>query len=160
MEMIRLKTAVLIAGALDLGAITGGATENERATLREYGTNIGLAFQLQDDMLDLYADEKTFGKKIGSDIIEKKKTYLYIKALELLQEQDHTRERATLVNALQHSDINTIKTIYEKINIKAHCQKEIENYYGAALAALPELPDNSAKKEIEALTNTLLNRNH
>ncbi|MDR0619072.1 MAG: polyprenyl synthetase family protein [Bacteroidales bacterium] len=159
MEMIRLKTAVLIAGALDLGAIMGGATENERAVLREYGTNIGLAFQLQDDLLDLYADEKTFGKKIGSDITEKKKTYLYIKALELLQEQNCTQERALLINALQQSDVSTIKTLYGKINVKTCCQKEIENYYGTALAALSELPNNNAKKEIETLTETLLNRN-
>lgn len=85
MEMIRLKTAVLLAGALKIGAQMAGAPSDAVSALDEFGTKIGLAFQLQDDLLDLYADEAKFGKKIGSDIRENKKTYLYIKALELLR---------------------------------------------------------------------------
>lgn len=87
MEMIRLKTAVLLAGALKIGAQMAGAPSDAVYALDEFGTKIGLAFQLQDDLLDLYADEAKFGKKIGSDIRENKKTYLYIKALELLRKE-------------------------------------------------------------------------
>ncbi|MDR1975050.1 MAG: polyprenyl synthetase family protein [Bacteroidales bacterium] len=140
LEMIRLKTAVLIAGALDIGAIMGGASPEAREHLQEYGTNIGLAFQLQDDLLDLYGDEKTFGKKIGSDIIEKKKTFLWIKAQELLTPEG----RISLRNAIDTADIAGVRKVYDSINIKEHCQEEIQKYYEKSLSTLKQLPNSTA----------------
>ena len=87
-RMIELKTSVLIAACLKAGAIIGGASENDANALYEFGRNLGIAFQLQDDLLDTYGDVDTFGKKIGGDILENKKTFLVIKALENLNLQD------------------------------------------------------------------------
>ena len=85
LEMIRLKTAVLLAGSLKIGAVIGGANENDTQKLYSFGENIGIAFQLKDDLLDVFSNEDKFGKKSGGDIITNKKTFLYLKAFELAE---------------------------------------------------------------------------
>jgi geranylgeranyl diphosphate synthase type II len=87
MNMIRLKTSVLVAAALKMGAIVSETSEENANLIYDFGLNLGLAFQLQDDYLDAFGDPETFGKQIGGDIIENKKTYLYLKALELSDEE-------------------------------------------------------------------------
>ncbi|MDR2556794.1 MAG: polyprenyl synthetase family protein [Bacteroidales bacterium] len=150
--MIRLKTAVLLAGALEVGAIMADAPMPGREALYNYGINIGIAFQLQDDLLDLYGNEQTFGKKIGSDIIEKKKTFLYLKALELIARRDE------LQSAFQSSNIEEVKKIYESIDIKQHCENEIKRYYDKAIEFLTPLPQNDVLSAIKDFSGKLLRR--
>ncbi|MDR0762997.1 MAG: polyprenyl synthetase family protein [Bacteroidales bacterium] len=150
--MIRLKTAVLLAGALEIGAIMADAPATTCEALYNYGINIGIAFQLQDDLLDLYGNEETFGKKIGNDIIEKKKTFLYLKALELIA------DGAALRTALQYSDISAVRSLYESVNIKQHCENEIKHYYNKALEFLTPLPQNNVLLSLKDLSDKLLLR--
>ena len=167
MEMIRLKTAVLIAGALKVGALLAGASEEELQPLYEYGTKIGLAFQLQDDLLDLYGDEAKFGKKLGSDIRENKKTYLYIKALELLEEVDAIAlEHEFSTPTLPFGDIakiKKVKALYEKVKVKDHCEKAVSNLFAEAGEALDRLSaspavDPQALSALRAFGSELLGR--
>ena len=167
MEMIRLKTAVLIAGALKVGALLAGASEEDLQPLYEYGTKIGLAFQLQDDLLDLYGDEAKFGKKLGSDIRENKKTYLYIKALELLEEVDAIAlEHEFSTPTLPFGDIakiKKVKALYEKVKVKDHCEKAVSNLFAEAGEALDRLSaspavDPQALSALRAFGSELLGR--
>ena len=167
MEMIRLKTAVLMAGGLKIGALLAGASEKEWAPLYEYGIKIGLAFQLQDDLLDLYGDEAKFGKKLGNDIRENKKTYLYIKALELLDEVDAIAlEQEFASPTLPFGDmakIKKVKDLYEKVKVKEHCGKAIGKLFSEAEGALDELAaspavDADALSALRAFGSELLGR--
>ena len=90
LNMIELKTAVLIGASMKMGAIVAKASDNEQENIYEFGKNLGIAFQIQDDFLDTFGDEKKFGKVIGGDIIENKKTLLYVKSMEIFTEQDKT----------------------------------------------------------------------
>ncbi|MDE7149176.1 MAG: polyprenyl synthetase family protein [Bacteroidales bacterium] len=168
MEMIRLKTAVLIAGALQIGALAAGAPAGSVSRLQAYGTQIGLAFQLQDDLLDLYADEAKFGKKIGSDIRENKKTYLYIKALELLP----AAEAAALEKAFatptrpetEAGKVAFVKNLYEQADVKRHCEAEIQAMFQAGEAHLDAIPqteiDPEAMTVLKQFTARLLGRDY
>jgi geranylgeranyl diphosphate synthase type II len=155
--MIRLKTAVLLAGALETGAIMADTPEAAREALYSYGINIGIAFQLQDDLLDLYGNEETFGKKIGSDIIEKKKTFLYLRALELLSDGAQQEE---LMRALQSSNIEEVKRIYDSLDIRQHCEAAIKNHYNKALETLNGLPQNNTLAVLKKFSETLLQRSY
>ena len=88
LKMIEYKTAVLVGAAMKMGAIVANASEEDQNSIYEFGRNLGIAFQLQDDYLDAFGDPETFGKQVGGDIIENKKTYLYLKALELVLNED------------------------------------------------------------------------
>src|SRR5690606_14646184 len=90
LQMIRQKTAVLLAGSMQIGALIGGAAKDQAALLYEFGESLGLAFQLQDDILDVYGDPEKFGKQVGGDILANKKTYLLIKAKELAGRETHS----------------------------------------------------------------------
>lgn len=161
LKMILLKTAVLIASSMKIGALTGGAGEKDAQLLYEFGENIGLAFQLQDDLLDAYGDESKFGKKNGGDIVANKKTYLLIKALELAQDEDYQM----LVNILgsqgidPEEKISLVLEIYDKLNIKEITSILINNYYNAAFKNIQKLSlDAERTKQIIYLTNSLMNR--
>lgn len=166
MEMIRLKTAVLIAGSLEIGALVAGASEEDVRHLYAYGNKIGLAFQLQDDWLDLYADEAKFGKKLGGDIRENKKTYLCIRALEKLQEEDKAKlERAFATPTTpenESSKIAEVKALFEKAEAPQDCRSAVNRLFSEAGAELDALSktDPAALQELKAFTARLLGREY
>ncbi|MDB4297722.1 polyprenyl synthetase family protein [Flavobacteriaceae bacterium] len=132
-EMIKLKTSVLVAAALKMGAIISGASAKDAESFYEYGLNLGLAFQLQDDYLDAFGDPETFGKQVGGDIIENKKTYLYLKGLALLE-----GEEKVLLS-------NLFSTPQEDVNLKIHIAKELFQKSGAVTAIKQEIKDYTQK---------------
>ncbi len=149
-EMIRLKTSVLLACALKIGAILGGASKEDAAHLYRLGECIGLAFQLRDDYLDVYGDPKVFGKKIGGDILCNKKTYLYINALRLA----NTEQRAQLDYWATATDINpdekiaAVTDIYNKIGLPEMSRTVEAHYYDLAKEELETLSLPTTQKEV------------
>ena len=160
-EMIRLKTAVLLAASMKIGAILGGASDKDADKLYDFGINIGLAFQLKDDLLDVYGDTLSFGKEIGGDIVSNKKTFLLIKALENSDEIDKTSLKELIANESfdANSKINAVKKIYDGLNLELMTNKLIQKYYLAALNCLSEIniPDDR-KNELLNYTKNLMNR--
>ena len=138
MEMIRLKTSLLLACALKMGAELAGAPAADAEHLYEFGEKMGLAFQLQDDLLDVYGDPAVFGKKIGGDILCNKKTFMLINVLQLANEQ----QRAVLTRWLQQTDfdaeekIRAVREIYDAVNIRQMCEQKIEQLFAESLRAL------------------------
>lgn len=144
-EMIRLKTSVLLACATKMGAILADATQEDAENLYKFGEQIGLAFQLQDDYLDVYGDAKVFGKKIGGDIVSNKKTYMLITAFN----QANTGQRAELENWINKKDFNTeekivaITRLYNEIGIDKLAKEKMNFYYeqGKNFLDAVKLPD-------------------
>lgn len=138
MEMIRLKTSVLLGGALRIGAILGGASEHDADALYHVGVKAGLAFQLQDDFLDVYGDPKVFGKNIGGDILCNKKTFMLLSAQDLAD----TETRKELFSWIKRENfvpsekISAVTAIYNKVGIGNVCRAEINRYYDEAMACL------------------------
>ena len=141
MEMIRLKTSVLLAGAARIGAVMGDADERNANALYDFAVNLGLAFQLQDDWLDVYGDPKVFGKKIGGDILCGKKTYLLINALNRADAADKQRLLALLADSEMPAGekIAAVTHIYDALGISQLTLQTIDNLYKEALAALDAL---------------------
>lgn len=163
MKMIRLKTAVLLGCALKTGAIIGGASADDANNLYRFGENIGLAFQLQDDWLDCWGDPETFGKCIGGDIINGKKTYLLINALESAEEEDRKTmldELSPETSCLDNAEkIACFCHIYKKCGAEQACRKAILQYHEQALAFLNKLSIEKQKLEpLKTLANQLINR--
>ncbi len=162
-EMIRLKTAVLLAGSMQIGALIGGAKKEQADLLYEFGENLGLAFQLQDDILDVYGDPEKFGKQVGGDILADKKTFLLIKARELA-----TGESALELDTwLSNSDlslgekVNAITSIYNSLGVRKLAEAEMENYVRKALNALNKITvENSRKELLRGFAEQLLIREH
>lgn len=158
LEMIRLKTAVLLAGSLKIGAIIGGADEKLANDLYRFGENIGIAFQLKDDLLDVFSDVEKFGKTSGGDIVANKKTYLYLRAFELAKGEtlEKLSNLFTKVNILPDNKVSQVKEIYKSLDIKNETEQQIDHYYNLALEALSEihLPDKN-KTEILNFANQL-----
>lgn len=156
--MIRLKTSVLLATALQIGGYLAGATEQQQHSLYEFGINIGLAFQIQDDILDVYGDPTTFGKKIGGDILCNKKTYMLLTALKLAD--NHTLEQliTQFTNPNEQLKIQTVTSIYNQLNVRQIAEQTMMQYTQAALDKLSLLPDNSANEQLRSLANKLLTR--
>ena len=148
-EMIRLKTSVLLAAALKIGAVLGGASSADAQKLYDFGIRMGLAFQLQDDYLDVYGNPAVFGKKIGGDILCNKKTYMLITALE----QAKGENREELLRWLNTADfvpeekIAAVTAIYNKVGIAGYCDAQIEKYYQEGLQLLNEVDVDDARKE-------------
>ena len=140
-EMIRLKTAVLLACALKMGAIVAHAPQADADALYQFGINIGLAFQLQDDLLDVYGDPATFGKNIGGDILCNKKTFMLINAFRLASEQ----QREILNQWINKETFNpaekiaAVTTIYKELHLKELSEKKIQDYYDQAMKDLASL---------------------
>ncbi|MBS1554766.1 MAG: polyprenyl synthetase family protein [Bacteroidetes bacterium] len=140
-EMIRLKTAVLLGFALELGALLAGASAEDRRSLREFGTNIGIGFQLKDDLLDVYADQKKFGKQVGGDIIANKKTFLLIKAIE----KSRGKDKAELLRWLaakkfdKRKKVKAITEIYDRNNIAQLTEQRINDYFDKGFRSLETL---------------------
>lgn len=149
LEMIRLKTAVLLGASLKLGAVIARAKPEEREKIYKCGENLGMAFQLKDDLLDTFADEKKFGKKIGGDIIANKKTFLYLKALEVAdretkQELLHVYNGA---NEPSQEKIRKVKNIFNKLNIEETTKEQIKQYSEKAINYLEEVDAENKRKE-------------
>ena len=161
MEMIRLKTSVLLAGALKIGAVLGGASEKDAQLLYDFGIQIGLAFQLQDDYLDVYGDPEVFGKKIGGDILCNKKTYMLIKALNRADEKQHAELNRWLnAEAFQPSEkIEAVTEIYNQLNIRNVCENKMREYYTLAMESLAAVAvAEDRKKELKNLVKLLMYR--
>lgn len=162
LEMIRLKTAVLLGCALYTGAVIGGAGESDAGNLYEFGINLGLAFQLKDDLLDVYGDEASFGKKVGGDILCNKKTYLLIQAKKLAEGD----VKSTLIAWLSHPNpdpekkIRSVTSIYNQLGVKKICEDTMSIYYEKAIAFLEKVSVESYKKqELRKLAEKLMFRN-
>ena len=154
-EMIRLKTAVLLASALKMGALIGGSTENQANLLYEYGENLGNAFQIQDDILDTYGDKKV-GKKIGGDIVQNKKTLLLIKALELSEKNSDNRLAHLIKDNSIHPDkkIEAVISIYKEYQVLEYSVAQKESYVRKAMQAFEEInhPNENLSLIAEQLT--------
>jgi geranylgeranyl diphosphate synthase, type II len=162
-EMIRLKTAVLLAGSMQIGALIGGAEKEQADLLYEFGENLGLAFQLQDDILDVYGDPEKFGKQVGGDILADKKTFLLIKARELASRETALDLDKWLNNSdvLPENKVHAITTIYNSIGVRKLAEAEMENYVLKALDALDKIAvDNSRKELLRGFAEQLLIREH
>ncbi len=140
-EMIRLKTAVLLAGAIKIGALAGGATAQDTQALYDYGILIGLAFQLQDDLLDSFGDPATFGKAIGGDIMENKKTYMLISALALADSGQKREIQAWLANPdpVREEKIEAMRDLFEATGARTATEKKVEELYDKAMSKLREM---------------------
>jgi geranylgeranyl diphosphate synthase type II len=138
LDMIRLKTAVLLGGALKIGALIGGASPEDAALLQTFGEQLGVAFQLQDDILDVYGDPEKFGKQVGGDILSNKKTFLLIEALEFADEQQTHELRHWFSGT--HFDpkekVAAVTGIYDQLNIRHHAWETMHEYADKAFAAL------------------------
>lgn len=160
-EMIRLKTSVLLACALKLGAIQADAPAADAENLYRFGEQLGLAFQLQDDLLDVYGDFKTFGKKIGGDILCNKKTYMLINALRLANEDQH-RELTGWLNRSDYDPeekIHAVTALYDAIGIRSLAEQKINAYFEAALQSLEQVALTAERKQpLRDLATSLLNR--
>jgi geranylgeranyl diphosphate synthase type II len=161
LRMIELKTAVLIAASVKIGAMFGGADEKDAETLYEYGRNLGLAFQIQDDILDTYGDMKVFGKISGGDIIVGKKTFLYVKATEIASQEQ--RKKLQEIYASEISDpeakIKIVTEIYDQLNIKYVSENLAGDYLKSALSFLDKAgAPQERKEELIQMTASLVGR--
>jgi len=151
-EMIRLKTAVLLGAALKTGAIIGGATPSDAEKLYDFGMNIGLAFQIKDDLLDVYGDPDVFGKQIGGDILCNKKTFLLINALNLVSGADKEilLQQITSENIAPEMKIKTVTDIYNRLNLRVIAEDKMDVFYQKALNSLHLVQVDDCKKTILA----------
>ena len=147
-KMIELKTAALLAGSLQMGAILADVSPKEVDTLGQVGRNIGIAFQLQDDYLDTFGDPAFFGKKVGGDIVQNKKTYLFLKALEVANEtqKEELRHCYFEYQGLEADKINQVKSIFESLGIPSVSKELMQTYQSCALKLLESL--SSTRKEL------------
>lgn len=151
LDMIRLKTAVLIAASLKIGAILGGASVEDGDKLYSFGQNIGLAFQLKDDLLDVYGNPAVFGKNIGGDITSNKKTYLMISALERANGPQLTQLERWIAKeepTRAEEKIAAVTEIYNQIGVKEICEEKMKEYYLKALSNLDNVSVEQSKKEL------------
>ena len=163
LNMIRLKTAVLLGCGLKLGAIVARAPADEAEKIYSFGENIGMAFQLQDDLLDTFGDEKTFGKEIGGDIVANKKTFLFLKAFELASGYEKAElEECFFRNQIPPAEkIRRVKSVYEKVKVKDAAQVEIEKYFSLALESCRKIRvQEDRKKILEEFAYKLLQRDY
>lgn len=163
MEMIRLKTSLLLGYALKIGSLLAGATAEDAQRMYEFGEKMGLAFQIQDDILDVYGDTKLFQKKLGADIVDNKKTYLLINALNLA----NAEQRAELEKWITAEDFDAeekvaaVTRLYNAIGIPELAQKKVEELFDISLKSLDavNVPEDR-KSELRAFANKLLGRKY
>lgn len=159
LKMIELKTAVLLANALRTGGYIAGASETEQKALYEYGRHIGIAFQIQDDILDVYGDPKTFGKAVGGDICCNKKTFLLLTALNTADAES----KAELLQWMMATDcdeekIKAVTAIYNRLGVRKAGETVMEEHTSLALAELDKLPQNAATEKLRELAEQLVTR--
>ena len=158
--MIELKTSVALAASLQLGAILGGAGEGNQQHLYEFGKNLGIAFQVQDDYLDAFGDPEKFGKQVGGDILSNKKTFLSIHAMEVAT-AGQLKTLADINNSNDLSKVEKVLQIYKNTNADAWAKKLKDKYYKVAMYHLEEIAVLSKrKKPLMELAEYLINREH
>ena len=161
LKMIELKTSELFAACLEIGAITGGANNENSELLYRFGINLGLAFQLQDDLLDVFGDESALGKEIGKDIVSNKKTYLLVKALEIAKgtQREILNKWIAASNYIPKEKISAVQNIYINLGIKEITINAIGNYYSKALKCLNKITiSDDRKHELMSFLDSLKNR--
>lgn len=160
-NMIRLKTAVLPAACLKTGAIISGASDSEADLLYKFGENVGIAFQIMDDWLDIFGDEETFGKKTGGDIVANKKTWLYIKAFELANEDQLRDLRNAFTNRIYNPEekISIVKNVYLQLNLNELALRKMEEFNKRAFSYLDKVnvPEDK-RKVLKDLADNLIHR--
>ena len=158
--MIGKKTAVLLATALQMGAYIAGASQDEQETLALFGTSIGLAFQIQDDILDVWGDPATFGKAIGGDISCNKKTYVTIIAEKIADEESRKELQHWYSQTLSDNTekIARVKAIYERLGVRELCERSVRVRTQAAHISLDSLPQNAATQQLRQLADKLHSR--
>lgn len=160
-DMIRLKTAVLLGGSLKIGALIGGATIQDADYLYNFGLNVGLAFQLKDDLLDVFSDVDKFGKVTGGDIVTNKKTFLYLKAYELAkgEELNKLNYYFNLPETESDKKIIGVKSVYNALNIEQITLTEMQKFYNLALTEIEKVNvEKSKKKNILSFAQKLMDR--
>jgi len=162
LKMIEYKTAVLVGAAMKMGAIIAETSEENANYIYDFGLNLGIAFQLQDDYLDCFGDPETFGKQVGGDIIENKKTYLYLKAIEFAQAEE--RDQLLHLYSIQPEDnsdkIDSVKEFFMHTGASAATQKAIEDYTSKAFETLEQMQISVEKKMVlRAFGEKLMKRN-
>lgn len=160
-EMIRQKTAVLLGFSLELGSILADAPANDQQALKDFGINIGIGFQLKDDLLDAYSDPKKFGKQVGGDIIANKKTYLLIKALEKAKGKQKTELNALLNSKKinKQTKVKAVKAIYDSLDVPQHAEKKVNQFFELGFKNLEKVsgkPD--AKSALKKFAEELISR--
>jgi len=161
LKMIKLKTSVLIAGALKAGAIVGGANDKDADLIYNFGLNIGLAFQIQDDLLDTYADTAVFGKKTGNDILTGKKTFLLINALQKAKPKMFEELKMLIKNKNITDDekIHSIIKVYNILNIKEITKTKVREYHQKAIKYLENIScENKKKTELLNFASLIMQR--
>ena len=162
LKMIEYKTAVLVGAAMKMGAIVAETSEENKNLIYDFGLNLGIAFQLQDDYLDAFGNPETFGKQVGGDIIENKKTYLYLKAIEFAKPE--VKEQLLHLFSIQPNDntdkIASVKEIFNQTGASEATQKAIQDYTFKAFETLEEMQISADKKTVlKAFGEKLMNRN-
>ncbi|GAA0880317.1 polyprenyl synthetase family protein [Algoriphagus jejuensis] len=162
LNMIRLKTAVLLGLALQLGAILAGAEKEDGQRLYDFGVNIGVGFQLKDDLLDIFADQAKFGKQVGGDIISNKKTFLLIKALELAKGEDAEELNYWLSKKAfdKVEKVTAVRNLYEKLGIKSLTVSKMESFFDAGFSQLEGIHFTNQEyyHALQSLTQDLIHR--
>lgn len=160
--MIRLKTSVLLANALQIGAYIAGADEQAQDALYQFGIAVGLAFQIQDDILDVWGDPQTFGKAVGGDISCNKKTFVYLTAMQLATTLNHSTQPLNHWYSQVLEDntekIAAVKAIFEQLGVREACEAVVAQYTQSALEILDTLPQNTATEQLRQLANKLHTR--
>lgn len=158
-EMIRLKTSVLIGAALEMGAIIGEASTENKKLLYEFGVNVGIAFQLKDDLLDLYADPEKFGKQVGGDVLSNKKTFLLLKAQQLANKEQAERLGHIMNDLSGNEKISSVRILFDEMGIQQQAMDRMKCYYDSAKYAMDciDVPQE-AKQELIGIADYLMNR--
>jgi geranylgeranyl diphosphate synthase type II len=161
LKMIELKTAVLVGSAVQLGALIGGGSIEDANLLYDFGRSLGIAFQLQDDLLDAFGDPKKFGKKPGGDIIQKKKTYLYLKTLEVAPKETATRFKEFYNSEIgdEAIKINQVLHSFEEFGVRSLTEKKKEDYWQQSLNSLRSVNVPEFRKTLlKEFANALMSR--
>jgi len=159
MKMIELKTSVLLAHAMRIGGYIAGADNVQQEALYQFGLHIGLAFQIQDDLLDVYGDPKTFGKAIGGDICANKKTFLLLTALETADAESKAELLQWMITTDRNEEkIAGITAVYDRLGVRQAAETVMEEHTALALAQLDKLPQNAATEQLRELAEQLATR--
>ena len=161
LRMIELKTSVLIAAAFQMGALLGGATEGVAEKLYEFGRNVGIAFQIQDDILDTYGDPEKFGKKVGGDIVRNKKTYLVLKSYELANAAQYAdlQHFMTSPTTDESAKINAVKNLFNVVKVREKAELVMNEYLKTAFENIDDTPLSMERKNyLKSWANELMQR--